>query len=833
MYKRKYIWVTAAILLLGLCSFQHKNVVLAQCSCEYLDLKAHVSDTVVEPGDTIAFTIIAENKSDCLYDLSNGRLEVDLGVLGGKIYPELLITEIPSKEVRDISYFEHTIPDVAEGEYTVSIFFYIEEPSYVLISSPSSPSSSCIRRAVLTLEVRIGPKGTISVVSSPQSLKIDESGSIKVKIHNPTKKDITYTVNVSAPSAIKMTQSSYVLSVGKESSKELTINFTALEEGTHTVDFILSAEAKELDVASVIIKVEELEARIVPKGTISVVSSPPSRRIDESGSIKVKIHNPTKKDITYTVNVSAPSAIKMTQSSYVLSVGKESSKELTAYFTALKEGTYTVDFILSAEAKELNATSVVIKVEEPAAGVLDIVTAPSQTTQKETVNLELRVTNTSKKNIAYTVTASPSGGLSLSQTVWNISVAAGDSKSLIVSATAVGSDEQSIDFELSCEGRSLSKLSWNTTVEENATPFFPEENTTVYLFFGGAFIAALAGAFSLMKLMEAKPPGQTGSTTEHLARTSEKAGNSAEEKGDLNEAAKSYERAAEVWRKIDKVERAVEFYRKAAELRRRLGKVAEALKNEEKTAETYEEAGLKAQKMGQLEKAAAYLEKAADIWRKTGNVEKTLELYEKLVDMYEKLKNTAKAQEMREKTAEVCEKTARLAQELREVQSAAKYYEKAVRLWLNAGKTEKAIDLCRTSAALQGENNSVGRGTTAALYERAGDEAEREGILAKAGDFYEKAADLQRKTGNEKAAIGNEEKAATLYEMAGQEAIGTNQFERAENCYEKAVDLWRKAGNESKVKEVEGKTIELLELLAKKDSLEKEKYLRVEPQIQT
>ncbi len=384
MYKREYICVTVIILFLGLCSLQHENVVLAQCACQNVHLKARISDTVVEPGDTVAFTIIAENRNVCLYDLSNGRLEVDPGKLGHIIHPKLSTTQVGGRQTQDISYFELKIPDVAEGKYTVSMLY---------------TEGNCARRAAATLEVRIGLRGTISVVSSPQSLWIDESGSVRVIIDNPTKKDITYTVSVSAPSTIKMTQPSYVLSVKKESSKELTMYFTALKEGTHTVSFILSAGATALDV-----------------------------------------------------------------------------------------------------------TSVIIKVEEPATGVLEIISIPFRTTQKETVNLELRVTNTSKKNIVYTVSASPSGGLSLPQTVWNISVAAGDSKSLIASATAVGSDKQGIDFELSYEGRSLSKTSWNTTVEEimaeenTVHETTVEENTPEFLVLAGVAVAALAVASSLMKL---------------------------------------------------------------------------------------------------------------------------------------------------------------------------------------------------------------------------------------------------------------------------------------------------------------------------------------------
>lgn len=520
-----------------------------------------------------------------------------------------------------------------------------------------------------------------------------------------------------------------------------------------------------------------LSVEIKLKGTISIVSQPETLRINEVGSIVMKVTNPTLKDMTYVVEVAAPAAIHVSQTSYTLPVTHASSKTIVVPISSSEEeGYYTLTFSLFVEKRILDTTSATITVKEPPAGSLELLSPPSTIRLNESVTLKLQIKNTSRKAITYRATASASEGLILSQTSWNVSVAAGDKKILEIPVVARGASPNYINFELFYENTKISSVSWNVTVEEGII----EENMNLFL--SMLAVAGLAAASMILwnrahtqkKIL--RHPEEPAS--QDLANIYEKAGDGSTEKGNLGNAAEFYEKAGDIWRRMKNVERAVELYRKAAEIWKKLKNVGAAKRNEEKIAEVYEEAGRLSQKNGDFQKAGEFYEKAAALYRMVNNCGKSAELYEMTIKIWEKVGNKEKIRENTEKAAEAYEEVGSLAQKIEELQKTGKsqkigeFFERAADLQREIS-TEKAVELYDKAARIwekmdNKEKMKENEEKTAEIYEKIGLNADEAGIFQKAGIYYETAASFWWKTGNESRARETEEKALAAYEKANQ-----------------------------------------------------------------
>lgn len=507
--------------------------------------------------------------------------------------------------------------------------------------------------------------------------------------------------------------------------------------------------------ASVLLNVE-------PVATLSVVSPPKKLRIDEKSSATVDITNSLGETMVYTMEVSAPDAVVFNPTtSYDVTVEGYSSAEITVYFTPVEEGEYQIQFRLLYDGSLLDDISSTITVEEPAAGSLTIMTDLPVMDVEESAELQLQIENTSRKDITYQVSASPSEGIHLSESMWDIPVAREERGLLNVTVTATDSGPHYIDFELSSGGEQLVSTRWNVTVEgDNIT-------TLVAVV---VVVSAAAGAFALKFRPHRSIKSEYQSVAGEKAEYYEEAGIEAQKGNKFGEAAEYFEKAADIFKEANKIEESVELYKKAADLWRKLKNVAKALENEEKAAKTYEEAGIKAHGSGSLQKAADYLEKAADLWRKTGKIEKSVGLYKKTARMLKNLGNTEKAKEIECKAAETYEEAGHLAHSINELQRSAELFEKAAGLWEKSLNGEKAAEICRKAANLYKQTGNTVKAKeaeekAAEAYENAGDLAQGHGTPQKAAVYYEKAADLWKKTGNNSKAGKAEKKALESYEQ--------------------------------------------------------------------
>ncbi len=747
-----------------------------ECPNEYVNFTVSLNKTIVNPGDTVILMVDVENKTGYPFYFNSQYLEVDLGELGGVVYlfsPEI---QVLSGTTRTVLAYKFSIPDVSEDEYSITIVY--SESGYPATSynpaatpynatsyNPMATPYNSTWAACTFLNVKIKPEGIISIVSQPETLKINEEGSIVLEVTNPTLKDITYVVEAAAPAAASLAYTSYTVLVEKTSSNQITVDLSFSEEGYFTITFSLLAEEMMLNSVSTTILVE-----IEPEGIISIVSQPETLRINEEGSIVLEVENPTLKDITYVVEVTAPAAIRVRQTSYTLPVTHTSSKTVEVHISSSEEeGYYTLTFLLFVEERVLDTTSATILVKEPPAGSLELLFPPSTIRLKESVTLKLQIKNTSEKAITYRLSASASKGLSLPQTSWNVFVSAGDTEVLEVPVTAQGASPEYVSFELFYETTKVSSVSWNVTVEEGIT----EKSTNLLL--AVLVLAGVAVAFmSILRyraLSQKKIPRHPEEpASQDLANIYEKAGDGSMEKGNPENAAEFYEKAGDLWRRMKNVERAVELYKKAAEIWKKLKNVGAAKRNEEKIAEAYEEAGHLSQKNSEFQKAGEFYEKAATLYRQVNNSGKSAELYELSIKMWRQIGNKEKIRENSEKAAEIYEEVGNLAQKIEELQ-----------------KT--------------GESHKIGE-----FFERAAD-LQREISTEKAAELYERAARFWEKLDNREKMKENEERIAELYERIGLDAHEAGRFQKAGIYYEKAAYLWRKMGNESRARETEEKAL--------------------------
>ncbi|MGD2249141.1 MAG: hypothetical protein PVF58_12110 [Candidatus Methanofastidiosia archaeon] len=661
------------------------------CSYEELKITIDSNKTAVTPGDTVVVTVTVDNTMKCDYIIGANSLLIDLGNLGGIIYPLTVDTKVDAGKKATFPH-EFTVPQGASGYYPVNMVYDtlpFDEPYCTWADS---------------ILLWVGAAGTISVVSAPDTLEIEEEGSIQLEVTNPLPEAEEYTVNIQIP-------------------EDITI------EG-------------------------------------------------------ISPENPV----------------------YVINVGPQSSVTISFKGFASAEGDFTITFQLVLEDQIIGDISVTIPVEEPPNGSLQIVSPPSAMKKDETVTLELEITNESRKEYTYSVTATVEDGLDIPETSWEVTIPREGIESLFIPVTAREDTPASINFELSQNGVPLDSHTWNVTVKRDS----------IALILTGAGIACGVAGGTYLKFRGRKPVEKAG---KHIKSTqAEKyasSGESAETTGLLETAAHWYEKAAEAFKEIGKIERAIEFYKKAADAWEKLEEIKKAWENREKAADLYEEMGLNAENRNELDKAANYYEKAANIFQETEKIDNVVQAVELLIrakDIWNKLYNPEKAHKAETKAASLCEHIGSLTQNLKEYSVAANYYEKAADIWRSTGNKEKSGKLCEkvmnAQKHLQDTEGIQKIGAKAAeIYEEAGSKAHQNGEYEKAAEYYKKAGELLKKTDITINIDEMYQKAAEVYEEAGQKEFQRGTCEKAGMFYEKAADMWRRIGDESRVKKAEQRAV--------------------------
>jgi tetratricopeptide (TPR) repeat protein len=672
------------------------------CYYEELEITIDLDKTAVTPGDTAVITVTVDNTMKCDYIIEANSLLIDLGELGGIIYPLKVDTKMDAGKKASFTH-EFTVPEGASGYYPVNMVYdaiTINEQSGLI---PGAFNESYCTWAASTL-LWVGAAGTISVVSTPDTLRIEEEGSIQLEVSNPLPEAEAYTVRIQIPEGITF----------KDISPE----------------------------------------------------------------------NPV----------------------YIVNVGPQSSATVPLVISSSLEGNFTILFQLLIEDQVIEDTSVIIPVEEPPNGSLQLVSPPSTMKKNEAVTLELEITNKSRKEYTYFVAATVEGDLDIPETSWEVTIPREGIESLFIPVTAREDTPASIKFALSQNGVPLDSYTWNVTVKRNSIP----------IILTGAGIACVIAGGIYLKFKGRKPVEQV---SEHIKLTEAeeyaKAGESAEADGELQTAAQWYEKAADAFKKIGKIERAIEFYKKAADIWEKLEKIKKAWENREKAADLYQEMGVKAENRNELDKAANYYQKAADIFQemeKIDNVVKAVELLIRAKDIWNKLYSPEKAHKAETKAASLCEHIGILTQKLKEYSVAANYYEKAADMWRNTGNKEKSGQLCEkvmnVQKHLQDTKGIQKIGVkTAEIYEEAGSKAYQNGEYEKAAEYCKKAGELWKKTGYKAKKDTTYQKTAEIYEEAGLKEYQRGTYEKAGMFYEKAADMWRNIGDESRVKRAEQKAV--------------------------
>ena len=215
------------------------------CYCHEMEVSASLDTATVQPEDTVTLFVTANNGMECGFIFDAHSLEVDLGELGGIVTPLVYRQEdssfldtdrednklVDAGKESDIVEYPFVIPLVPGDQYPINVMYR---------------DTYCTWAASVLLNVE--PVATLSVVSSPEKLRIDEKSSVTVDITNSRGETMAYTMEVSAPDAFVFNPTtSYDVTVEGYSSVEITVYFTPVEEGEYQMQFQLLYEGKQLD----------------------------------------------------------------------------------------------------------------------------------------------------------------------------------------------------------------------------------------------------------------------------------------------------------------------------------------------------------------------------------------------------------------------------------------------------------------------------------------------------------------------------------------------------------------------------------------------------------
>lgn len=661
-----------------------------ECSCDDVEVTASLDKETVTPGDTVTLTVTADKDTECTFTFKEETLLVDLGELGGTIYPLKEGAHMDERAEQITVTYSFAIPTGSEGSYSIGITYRDED---------------CLWNIYVPLTVKKEDtepgkiEGTISVLSLTTPLEINKSGYAMVKVTNPSQEATTYTVKVSAPSGIKLAQSTYYVQVGGNSSKELRVSFITLEEGTHTLTF-------ELQVGDQIVSEISSDVKVKPEASLEIISPPLKMKLKDEVNLNLKVKNASNKDITFQVSASASEGLQLAKTNWQIPVNAGQSEILNIPVKAVGHSPDYVDFELLLEGELIDSLRWNVTVEDgtglllPAAIAAALLIALSLTVAIHQHGRQPETQENDQMQIMGYVEA----GNEAEQT--------GDSQG------AAENYENAADLY-----RKIGKVEKAVGLYKQAEEIYRQLNL-------------------LAKARE---------TEEKAAKAYEEAGLRAQERSEFWKAADYFEKAADLWKKANNVEKPMELYEKASELLKQTKNLARAREVKEKAAESYEKAGILAYRITEFQRAAELYEEAADRWQKTGRVGKAIELYEKAAGLWRKLENAVKAKETEEKTAILWEEAGIKAQKTNEFQRAAEFYMKSANSWRKTGNERRAKEVKEKTAILYEEAGlkaqKFGEFQKAADYfEGAADLWRKIGNESKARIAEEKALEAYAKT---------------------------------------------------------------------------------------
>jgi len=445
-------------------------------------------------------------------------------------------------------------------------------------------------------------KGTISVVSRSRTLKVNEKGSVTLEVTNPSDTDITYTILIEYPeNAIKLNPGdTRTLRVKKRYSSEITIHFTALKEGNHTMRFNLRAGNQRLGSTSSTIRVEapstipyvgeiDTEVLMMLMGGVAffaliggiVMKLTPDRKLSarkyEKNSDKTKERGDSQEDAE----------------NYV--------KKANVYRKIGKVGKAVGLYKKAADIyRHLNLLARARETEEKAAKTY------------EEAGLRAQEKGDLQKAADY------------------FEKAAGLWKKANNVEKPVELYEKAADLWRNTGNEAKAKEAEEKTAESYEEAGILADRITEYQRAAELYEKA-ADLFRKTGNVE-----KSIELYKKAAKIQRQRGNPTKAKEAEEKAAETYVEAGTLGHLIGEFQKAGDYYEKATDLWRKTGNESKAREVERVTAVAYERAGDKSKEAGKFQKAGELYEKAADIWRKTGNKFGAKEAEEKALEAYEK-----------------------------------------------------------------------------------------------------------------------------------------------------------------------------------------------------
>ncbi|MGC1120048.1 MAG: hypothetical protein WBA22_03050 [Candidatus Methanofastidiosia archaeon] len=608
-----------------------------KCHCEELTLSSTLEQDAVTPGDPLTLTVRVENRMDCEIILDKESLVVDLGSLGGKVYPLKENRKIDSYAASNIEIVLVSVPYLATGAYPINI-----EYTYRDISKGTL--FSCTWAAYT--QVDINSSGTLSVVSSPPVTK-NREGSIVLEVANPTTESTTYTVVVTPPDGITLLNDPIItLPVAGQSTQQITIPFIGEKEGEYILNFTLLVGDTVIDEISATVQVTGF------KGSLELVSPPSSAKPNETVNLKFRVTNTSPEDTTYTLSVDV-------------------SEEFTALLSSILNGSYTLSADVSGELTVANSLSVSV----PAGG---------------TVDLSLPVTPAEEGSFLLTFDLFCEGDL-IDSVEWRVTVEQGINivvMAAVVAAVVVTGAGAAFAAKSFLSKHGLTEKgaaeAWEkiNRIEQAAEIYkkgadiqeqlknikgaLKDREEAALLYEKAAAMAEESGSYekaaslwekAACEWQKTKKVDRAGQDFEKTAYLFNRTGNTVHAREAQEMAAQAYEQAATLGMEIKEFRAAGTFYEKAGALYREADKPHEASqvynkaedlwnqvqdldkkqKTEETLGATYEEEAKKAEERGDYERAALSYEKAADTWRKMGNQSRAAKDEQKALELYDKM----------------------------------------------------------------------------------------------------------------------------------------------------------------------------------------------------